>query len=117
MKNFSKVINIIAMTISGLTLVLLLVFIAVFSTTPSINTLESQITVDNVLITKRVVNQSTSYYTENVEENVPFFLILGFDLYEIEQAPIHLTIKNFSQSYIVNVSTEEIATVVYGFEG
>ncbi len=117
MKKFSKVINIIAMTISGLTLILVLVFVAVFSTTPNVKMEESQLMVDDVLITKRVVNQSTSYYTENVEKNVSFFLVLGFDLYDLEQAPIHLTIKNVSQSYIINVSIEEIATVVYGAEG
>lgn len=114
MKKFSKVVNIIAMTITGLTVILVLVFVAVFSTTPNVKTEESQLMVDDVLVTKRVVNQSTSYYTENVEENVNFFLILGFDLYDLENAPIHLTIKNVSQSYIVNVSTEQIATVVYG---
>ena len=114
MKKFSKVVNIIAMTITGLTVILVLVFVAVFSTTPNVKTEESQLMVDDVLVTKRVVNQSTSYYTENVEENVSFFLILGFDLYDLENAPIHLTIKNVSQSYIVNVSTEQIATVVYG---
>jgi len=114
MKKFSKVVNIIAMTISGLMLLLVLIFVAVYSTTPNIKTEESQLMVDDVMITKRVVNQSTSYYTENVEENISFFLILGFDLYDLENSPIHLTIKNASQSYIVNVSTEQVATVVYG---
>lgn len=113
MKKFAKIINFIAMGISALTVVALFVFVAMFSTSPDVQTNESVLVVENVEITKKVSNKSVSYYASNVDKELSFLVALSFSLYDIEQNPIHFTIQNISNSYIININEVGIATVVY----
>lgn len=113
MKKFAKIVNSISLAISAITVIALLVVVALFSTSPDLKTNETQLVVEDVTITKKVADKSTSYYASNVDDDLRFLVVLGYSLYDLEQNPIHLTIQNQENDYIVNINDRGIATVVY----
>lgn len=115
MKKFAKIVNIISFGISALTIAILVVLVALYSIPADIKVHESNIEINSVNITKRQSKKEVTYYATNLEKNMTFYVVLGFDLYDLEQHDIHLTIQDSSISYIVTVNKAGIASLVYSF--
>ena len=55
----------------------------------------------------------TTYYGENINGTIKYFIVLAFDIFDLEQEPVHLTIKNTDKSYLIVINSNEQATITY----
>lgn len=114
MKKFSKIINIVATTISVLSVVAVVILVAIFSSPVNVEVNETILTVETIEITRRKTNNRFSYYAKSDKHNTQFYLVVAFELYNIEEHDIHLTINETTMTYIININDEQMATIVYG---
>lgn len=113
MTKFEKIINGIAI---GITVVLyssIIVFVALFSTQADIVVEENVLQVDGIEVVKRKANQNVSFYSENADKNLTFYVIVAFDLYDLEKEQIYYTVSDEKQVYFITVNSNEEATVNY----
>lgn len=113
MKKFAKIVNITATAISAVTLIALVLLVAIFSSSKDVEVEETVITVEQIKITRRKVNDNVSFCAENVNQNAQYYLVIAFDLYEIENQNIYLTIKDSDIVYLISVNEKQEASIVY----
>jgi len=113
MKKTTKIINITALTISILSILGIILFLTIFSSTPKVKVKVDTVTIDGVSLKKRTANNITTYYGENINGTIKYFIVLAFDIFDLEQEPIHLTIKNADKSYLIVINSNEQATITY----
>lgn len=114
MKRLSKIINIVATSISVLSVVAVVILVAIFSSPVNIDVSETILTVETIEITRRKTNERFSYYAAGEGHNAHFYLVVAFELFDIENHNIHLTVNEPSMTYIININDNQLATIVYG---
>ena len=113
MKKFTKIVNITAMVISVCFLLIVVISIFAFSKSSKIDINETKVTIEQVELTRRKVNNNISFYAENVEKNSQYYVVMAFELYEIEDQSIYLTVKDSTAVYLITVNENSEASVVY----
>lgn len=113
MKKIIKIVNITALTISLMTIVGMILFLVLFSSSPKVKTSTTNITIDGITLKKRTANEITTYYGENINGTIKYFIILAFDIFDLEKNSVYLTIKNTDKSYLIVVNGNKQAIVTY----
>lgn len=113
MKKFAKIVNITATAISAATLIALVLLVAIFSSSKDVEVEETIIIVEQINVTRRKANNNVSFYAENVNQNAHYYLVVAFELYEIENQNIYLTIKDTDTLYLISVNENQEASMVY----
>lgn len=113
MKKLTKIINITALSISVISILGIILLLIIFSSTPKVKVNVNTMTVDGVSLRKRTANEITTYYGENINGTIKYFIVLAFDIFDLDHKPVYLTIKNSDKSYLIVINSNEQATVTY----
>lgn len=113
MKKIFKAVNIIALSISIASFICVVAFLLIFRSSSKVKYQTETIQVEGIEVIKRTANNQNTYYVENINGTIKFYVSLGFEIQNIEQNSVHLTIKNVDKSYIVVINDDGLATVTY----
>ena len=68
---------------------------------------------DQTELTRRKTNNTLSFYAKNVNQNAKYYIVIAFELYDIEKQSLFLTVDDENQVYLVAVNDNQEASIVY----
>lgn len=113
MKKFMRAINITATVISIVSTLAVVMLIAIFSNSKEVKVEETVLVVEQTQLTRRETNNTVSFYAKNINRSAKHYIVIAFELYDIEKQNIYLTVDDEDRVYLIAVNEKQEASIVY----
>ena len=113
MKKFVKFVNITSAVISAITLLTVVILVAVFSSSKDVEFEETTLVIEQMEVTRRKTKDNVSFYAENVNRNVKYYIVVAFELYDMEGQSVYFTVNDKESVCLITVNENQEASVVY----